>query len=581
MNTPEVQDARQLQPEFCEGLLDYVPHDPRSDLRHVCSVWRRLCNADWAWLWLYNSISNTFELTACCTKEETDESERAILPSVRYAPGTTSIATYVCKTRAPIFVGRIVDWEEKLDGVTHRVTMGAYLSEMGCVGFDCVPLLMPPSDGKAHTLAAVGVVSLHWRELTPRVEHEPTILCNLGRASALAICNSQTTEQKAILMKLNRMTQRFLPQPSRRPERVRGLYLTALISLIQEHIHVGHVTILYRKSFARAVECIATTGLCDSKGGLLPKKKFIDVVYREYEGLTGCCFASGEPIVVQRPWEDKRYLQRYRSRRCVHPTQGADDPMALIPILPAADNDDQERACLGVIRCTEHITPMYRDELCHFNATELETLGFIAQQISPVLQTFDERIRREQSISVVRHDFGAPLGMIRDAIHAVIQAEKRHMPLGPHDLEDIEACSYMAINLAKELDPEPGMRRELEKQPTFLEGDIIARLRTMLRRYAHMMNNVEIHFENLRVIPKLLIDQSQVERAIYNALLNAIKYAKRGTTVEIRGRRDDSGFYVDISDHGIEVDSEDIPYMFEPGFRSAEAAQRAQGLGLG
>jgi two-component system sensor histidine kinase VicK len=205
----------------------------------------------------------------------------------------------------------------------------------------------------------------------------------------------------------------------------------------------------------------------------------------------------------------------------------------------------------------------------------------VAEQVGPVLQMFAQRIGRERTISVIKHDLTTPLGMITDLIQDVSEAHAGNMPIGEHDLDNIQACAFLALNLAKQLDPMPGKIERLNREPTLLEAGIVARLCRVLRRYARLTNEVEIQYDGFRAIPWLLIDREQIERAILNLLLNAIKYSDKGGMVNLIGRRTGSGFCVDVSDQGMGVQAEDASRIFEPGVRSAEAAQRAQGLGLG
>ncbi|MDQ3548257.1 MAG: GAF domain-containing protein, partial [Chloroflexota bacterium] len=77
-------------------------------------------------------------------------------------------------------------------------------------------------------------------------------------------------------------------------------------------------------------------------------------------------------------------------------------------------------------------------------------------------------------------------------------------------------------------------------------------------------------------------DPMRLEQVAQNLLDNALKYAPPETTVEIRVRTDGSEAILTVTDHGIGIPANDLPTLFEPFSRAANAGQRdATGLGLG
>jgi signal transduction histidine kinase len=67
-----------------------------------------------------------------------------------------------------------------------------------------------------------------------------------------------------------------------------------------------------------------------------------------------------------------------------------------------------------------------------------------------------------------------------------------------------------------------------------------------------------------------------------NLLDNACKYSPPGTPIRVRVEADDSGVTLAVEDGGPGVAAEDVPQLFEPFFRSAQARrQGVAGVGLG
>ena len=133
--------------------------------------------------------------------------------------------------------------------------------------------------------------------------------------------------------------------------------------------------------------------------------------------MTGKCYASGEPILELRPeWI------KFKETRNIKKTNDI-DPRITMPIL--SPFDDSTTPSIGVIRCVEHRSPMFQDDLCIFNGTEVKLLEFIAEQIAPVLSAFERQIKRERTISIIKHDLAAPASMLRDTIDQLIEQMQR------------------------------------------------------------------------------------------------------------------------------------------------------------
>src|SRR4029434_6350606 len=77
-------------------------------------------------------------------------------------------------------------------------------------------------------------------------------------------------------------------------------------------------------------------------------------------------------------------------------------------------------------------------------------------------------------------------------------------------------------------------------------------------------------------------DPTRLQQCIWNLLSNAIKFTPQGGRVCISLRRSDSHVEISVSDTGIGIRSDFLPYVFER-FRQAEAGttRKTGGLGLG
>ena len=87
-------------------------------------------------------------------------------------------------------------------------------------------------------------------------------------------------------------------------------------------------------------------------------------------------------------------------------------------------------------------------------------------------------------------------------------------------------------------------------------------------------------------LPLLMADPTEMARALQNLLRNAIKYGgkRRWIGLQAQAQTGPRGpeVYITVRDTGMGISAEDLPYIFEPFYRSREAvAAQIHGSGLG
>lgn len=80
----------------------------------------------------------------------------------------------------------------------------------------------------------------------------------------------------------------------------------------------------------------------------------------------------------------------------------------------------------------------------------------------------------------------------------------------------------------------------------------------------------------------LSADAGRVQQIVWNLLGNAVKFTPRGGQVDVRLKREDACVEIAVSDDGVGIDPQFLPYVFQP-FRQQDASltRRHGGLGLG
>jgi signal transduction histidine kinase len=99
-------------------------------------------------------------------------------------------------------------------------------------------------------------------------------------------------------------------------------------------------------------------------------------------------------------------------------------------------------------------------------------------------------------------------------------------------------------------------------------------------------NNVQVHRDIGLDLPPVIGDPNALRSAVQNLIANAVKYGGRDHWVGIRAQhvrdRRHGEVRITVSDHGNGIDAAELPHIFEPFYRGADAvAQQIHGNGLG
>ena len=99
-------------------------------------------------------------------------------------------------------------------------------------------------------------------------------------------------------------------------------------------------------------------------------------------------------------------------------------------------------------------------------------------------------------------------------------------------------------------------------------------------------DNVQVHRDIALDLPPVIGDASALRSAVQNLIANAVKYGGRDHWVGIRAEhvrdRRRGEVRITVSDHGNGIDAAELPHIFEPFYRGADAvAQQIHGNGLG
>jgi len=99
-------------------------------------------------------------------------------------------------------------------------------------------------------------------------------------------------------------------------------------------------------------------------------------------------------------------------------------------------------------------------------------------------------------------------------------------------------------------------------------------------------SGVQVHREFAADLPQVMGDAAALRSAVQNLIANAVKYGGRDRWVGIRAEhavdRRHSEVRITVSDHGAGIPATELPHIFDPFYRGADAtARQVHGSGLG
>jgi len=150
-----------------------------------------------------------------------------------------------------------------------------------------------------------------------------------------------------------------------------------------------------------------------------------------------------------------------------------------------------------------------------------------------------------------------------------------------HYAEDMET-SIMRIKVLIEVFSQiTRMNPRPRPRPMQIEGDVLRPIRRLLAphsRKRHVEITPTVAYE---IIPAISSDPDLLSVVFYNLLDNAIKYSNTGTAIRIVCGIEGPNFFVDITNEGRPILPEDVPRLFEEGYRGVAVRGTEVGLGMG
>lgn len=211
---------------------------------------------------------------------------------------------------------------------------------------------------------------------------------------------------------------------------------------------------------------------------------------------------------------------------------------------------------------------------------------FIRGAVAVVRDMTEERKMdklREDFIANVSHELRTPISMMQGYSEAIVDdiaqtdEEKKEMAKVIYDeslrmgrlvneLLDLARMEAGHILLSVELiEIEPYLNRIIRK----FHG---------LAKEKEVELSVRLQTEE----PFFRFDPDRIEQVLTNLIDNAIRHVPDSASIEISGRMDERGLYMEVSDQGPGIPEEDLPFLFERFYKADKSRTRGRsGTGLG
>jgi signal transduction histidine kinase len=195
----------------------------------------------------------------------------------------------------------------------------------------------------------------------------------------------------------------------------------------------------------------------------------------------------------------------------------------------------------------------------------------------------EREMLRDHFAAIVSHELKAPLGAIQQNLFAL-----------EHELAD-QLSEDQAARLGRMKNSIDNLMKLIHTWLRVISSDIMAIQEkfqpvSIPAVIAHAVESVEPHAirKDITIATSFEEDISQVHgdevtlgEAIINLVNNGIKYSRMGSTIHVSATEEEDEVLISVSDRGVGIAEEDIPFIFGDFFVGQTAPEEERGAGLG
>lgn len=216
-----------------------------------------------------------------------------------------------------------------------------------------------------------------------------------------------------------------------------------------------------------------------------------------------------------------------------------------------------------------------------FIDTDIKELGELKNSINRLGEKLKyQDVLRKRLVSDISHELRTPLNVLQNNLEAMIDG------IFPITGERLESLNDEVIRFAGLLN-NLKVLKNFEEDSKKLNFKVISLKRLIYTIYEDFKlygkeKDVILSFKSfIEEEDYILGDESSLRQVFINILSNAIKFSKEKGKVEIILRKNKEDLIVEISDNGIGIHEEDLPFIFERFYRGDKSREETEGSGIG
>ena len=184
----------------------------------------------------------------------------------------------------------------------------------------------------------------------------------------------------------------------------------------------------------------------------------------------------------------------------------------------------------------------------------------------------------------VVHQLRTPLSAIMGAIDNIIAGshDNEHSASQQEDVEIIERQGNNLLELVDRILEVGGVRSAISSLE-WRTGDVVPFIRMAVESYRELCleRHIELTYASRENSVEIDTVPNYLTTIISSLLDNAVNYSREFGKITVISRVEGQNLVICVADTGLGISSEDLPHVFEPFYRGAQAEQIVDGVGIG
>ncbi|MCB0549773.1 MAG: response regulator, partial [Phaeodactylibacter sp.] len=178
------------------------------------------------------------------------------------------------------------------------------------------------------------------------------------------------------------------------------------------------------------------------------------------------------------------------------------------------------------------------------------------------------------------HEFRTPLTVILGMAEQIKKAPHQHLDDGVELIRNNGKNLLQLINQLLDLSKLESGAFQLQLQ----QGDVVPYLRYLAESFQTYANSRNLSLRFHATLESLVMDYDpeQLKQVVTNLISNAVKFTPSGGEVTVRIREEDKQLLLEVSDTGVGIDKEKLPFIFNRFYQvDSSTTRRGEGTGIG